>query len=117
MTARKTVKKKAATKPARKAAGKAAAPKTAAKRGAKTRAKADAKQAEAAQSAVTAADVNLGHVFALRPRVAASFGLEHLRRAKDRLAGQTWASLPEAARAVAEKALETAREAPSGRRG
>jgi len=120
MTAGKTKKK-----PGKRAAGKAAARETAAKPGAKKRAKAGAKKraktgtkrAEPAESTGTAADVNLGHVFALRPRVEASFGPEHLRRAKDQLAGQTWASLPEAARAVAEKALEIAREAPPRRRG
>lgn len=59
---------------------------------------------------VTAADVNLGHVFALRPRVNASFSPEHLRRAKDALVEERFASLPEAARAVAEKALDLTRE-------
>ena len=131
MTAKKTTKKKAAGKkaPAKaKAAGKKAPvkAKAAGKKAparAKTAEKAGkqpaAKKAPAAGSAgkVTAAEVNLGHVFALRPRVEASFGPEHLRRAKDQLSAEAWASLPEAARAVAEKALEIAHEAPPGRRG
>lgn len=105
MTARKTTRKKTTRKKAPTA--------TAARKDA---GRTDAEKAGAAEGPVRAADVNLGHVFALRPRVNASFGLEHLRRAKDQLAGETWASLPEAARAVAEKAIEIAQETPAGRR-
>ena len=94
MAAKKTTKKKPAAK---KAAGKAKAP--------------------AKKEAITAADVNLGHVFALRPRVNASFAPERFRRAKDLLAEETYKSVADAARAVAEKALETSQKGPPKRRG
>ncbi len=123
MAARKTTKKKVTQKkvakkvtkkaPAKKAAaGKAPARKTAKKPAAKPAKK-------KAPAGVTAAQVNLGHIFALRPRVSTSFPPERLRRAKDLLAEESWASIQEAARAVAEKALETTREAarkPIGRK-
>jgi hypothetical protein len=114
MTAKKTTKKtakKAATKKA--ATKKTATKKATTKTGTK---KAVAKKASPAKAKVTATDVNLGHVFALRPRVNASFAPERFRRAKDLLAGETYASIPEAARAVAEKALETSREVKPKRR-
>ena len=94
MAAKKTTKKKPAAK---KAAGKTKAP--------------------AKKETITAADVNLGHVFALRPRVNASFAPERFRRAKDLLAEETYKSVADAARAVAEKALETSQKGPPKRRG
>jgi hypothetical protein len=52
----------------------------------------------------SAADVHMGHVFALRPRVNTSFNPESFREAKRQLADERYESLEEAARAVAEKA-------------
>jgi len=115
-TKKKTGANKKATK--KKTGAKKTSPKktTGAKKPAK-REGAPAAKAPAARGAATASDVNLGHVFALRPRVNASFSPEHLRRAKDALAEERFASLPEAARAVAEKALDLTRgDARPGRR-
>jgi hypothetical protein len=55
---------------------------------------------------VTAMQVHLGHIFALRPRVQVSFNPESLREAIRVLAAEKYASLDEAARAVAAKAVE-----------
>ena len=60
----------------------------------------------------SAADVNLGHVFALRPRVTTSFRQEHFRNAKARLRDESYATIEEAARAVAETALEITHDGP-----
>lgn len=53
-----------------------------------------------------AADVNLGHILALRPRAHAGFKPEAFQEAKRLLANETYATIEEAARAVAEKAVE-----------
>ena len=58
-------------------------------------------------------DVNLGHVFALRPRVQTSFKPGDFAQAKERLREESYADLPAAARAVAEKALEMTHEGGS----
>jgi hypothetical protein len=50
--------------------------------------------------------VNLGHVFALRPRVSTSFRQADFNTAKHFLRDESYAGIEEAARAVAEKALE-----------
>jgi hypothetical protein len=60
---------------------------------------------------VLAAEVHLGHFFALRPRVETSFRPDDLRRAKQALAEERYRTIEDAARAVAEKALELARGA------
>jgi hypothetical protein len=124
MTARKSARgkrKTAARKPA--AGGRPAAKKTARKRAAPAAAVKDAPEAVAApavaernaarKGGVSAADVNLGHVFALRPAVPKAFRQEDFRAARHLLEDETYASLEEAARAVAEKALELTREAGS----
>ncbi len=136
-TAKKTAgKKQAATKPAakkpvarKKAAG---AKKSAAKQttGAKTTAAAErvekpavgAKEPAApprpSTGGVDVAGVNLGHVFALRPRVPTSFRPDDFREAKERLRDERFATPADAARAVAEKALSLTRESSqrTGRR-
>jgi hypothetical protein len=129
MTAKKTAKKKAARKPAvKKAAAKAPAKKkSAAKK--KTRAKQaapeksdgdrkdapePAKKATGKSAGVSSASVNLGHVFALKPRVETSFRQADLATARHQLLDEHYATLEEAARAVAEKALELTRGGPGG---
>jgi len=113
--ARKPVAKKAPTKK------KAAAKKVPAKKKAPAR-NAAAKKASKAESAVESTpaekpkkeaaagvrsnQVVLAHLFALRPRVATSFKPDDFRQAKQRLEDESYASIQEAARAVAEKALE-----------
>ena len=59
--------------------------------------------------------MNLGHLFALRPRVTTSFPAEALRSAKHALEGEGYATISDAARAVAEKALELTRDGRGGR--
>jgi len=111
MAARKSVGKKSSKKSAKKPARKVTAKKKPTNK--------SARKAPAEKEGVAAADVNLGHVLALRPRVRASFSPEHLRRAKSLLSETRYGSIEEAARAVAEKALETTRDGarkPLGRR-
>ena len=57
--------------------------------------------------------VNLGHIFALRPRVNTAFPPGDLNTAKHFLQDESYASIEEAARAVAEKALELTHKSPS----
>jgi hypothetical protein len=129
---KKTVKKTAAKKkPAKK---KATAKKTGAKKKAapkraataeKTTAKSKAapaskpieepKEAKKTKGKFSATNVNLGHVFLLRPKVSTSFRHADFRTARHLLSDESYASLEEAARAVAEKALELTHEAPSKR--
>jgi hypothetical protein len=59
-----------------------------------------------AKSGFSSLDVNMGHVFALRPRVPTSFRPDDFRMARQLLEEQSFANAVEAARAVAEKALE-----------
>jgi hypothetical protein len=61
---------------------------------------------------VTVQDVNLGHIFALRPRVQGGFNPEAFRDARRALAEEKYASLADAARAVAEKAVELSNAGP-----
>jgi|GEM_PF-3325918 len=65
---------------------------------------------------IRAAEVNLGQIFQLRPRVNTSFKPDELRAAKQALEAEGYASPADAARAVAEKALELNRQKP-GRHG
>ncbi|HXZ85093.1 MAG TPA: hypothetical protein VEI82_06360 [Myxococcota bacterium] len=58
--------------------------------------------------AITAADVNLGHVAALGTH--AGFKLEAFQAAKRALEGEHWATIDDAARAVAAKAVEISNE-------
>ncbi|HTO52571.1 MAG TPA: hypothetical protein VMR50_04220 [Myxococcota bacterium] len=64
---------------------------------------------------VSAAEVNLGHIVALRPRTHTGFKPESFQEAKRALADQRFASIEEAARAVAEKAVELSNESGSNR--
>ena len=57
--------------------------------------------------------VNLGHIFALRPRVNTAFPPGDLNTAKHFLRDESYASIDEAARAVANKALELTHKGPS----
>lgn len=60
----------------------------------------------AAKGKFLAAAVNLGHVFALKPRVETSFRQADFRTAKLHLQDEGYETLEDAVRAVAEKALE-----------
>jgi hypothetical protein len=62
---------------------------------------------------VSTLEVNMGHVFALRPRAETSFRPDDLRTAKQRLKDEPFATIEEAARAVAEMALELTHDGPS----
>ena len=75
--------------------------------------KSSRKTAEKDKAEVSVDAVNLGHIFALRPRVPTAFPQEGLRRAKDELSEERFGSIEEAARAVAEKALGTSQKKPS----
>jgi len=59
---------------------------------------------------ISAADVNLGHVAALRPRTHTGFKPEAFQEAKRALVDVRYATIEEAARAVAEKAVELSNE-------
>lgn len=92
---RAPAKRAATSKPARK---KTAAEKTSKKKG------------------VSSIAVNLGNVFGLRPRVNTSFRQEDFQTARRVLEEESYATLEEAARAVAEHALELSND-PTNRRG
>lgn len=134
MTAKKSAKKsvkKSEKKPAKKAAKKATkkatkkaaakAPKKTAKKSAskkqtavkKTASKAPAAKTKAAKqdakSGFSSLAVNMGHVFALRPRVGTSFRPDDFRAARQQLAAESFKSAAEAARAVVEKTMELSR--------
>ena len=113
-------KKKAAPKKkagAKKAASKKAAPKkavakkkvTATKKVASKKQKTPTKRTAPGKGAVSSTDVNLGHVFALKPRANTSFRQNDFMTAKRALRDEPYASIPEAARAVAEEALSLTR--------
>ncbi len=67
------------------------------------------------KAVVSSMSVNLGHVFALRPRVNTSFRQPDFLAARHLLQDETYTSIQEAARAVADKALEMTHEGPSRR--
>ena len=140
MTARKTTKKvtkKATKKPAgtKKAPAKKAAParkkatarapaakKAAPRKKAPAKAEPEAKAAPAKTEAppkpkgkFSSTQVNLGHVFALRPPVSKSFRQPDFLTARRLLEDEGYASLEEAARAVAEKALDLTHDGPPKR--
>jgi len=124
-TAKKTASrsaKKSAKKAPAKAAKKAAPRKAAAKKPTPRKAPAEKaapkKPAAAAPKAapktsggVSSLDVNLGHVFTLRPRVETSFKPGDFAQAKTLLRDEAFPDIASAARRVAEKALELTREA------
>jgi hypothetical protein len=130
MAAKKSVKKTAAKKTAPKpksgARRKATAAKTA-KRSApaeKARAGKGASAAKPAKAGKTqkkprgefsSTSVNLGHVFSLRPRVSTSFRQADFLTARHLLQDESYQSIEEAARAVAEKALAMTHEGPPKR--
>lgn len=63
---------------------------------------------------VSAQQVNLGHVFALRPRVNTGFSPEAFREAVRVLTDERYATLEEATRAVAARAVELSNSGPGG---
>jgi len=124
--ARKAGQKKAGKKKApaseagaKKASGKKASAKKAASTGEKKSAankagsKKSAKKAGAKMGKAAAAEVHMGHIFALRPRVTTAFRPEDLRSAKHQLADELYGSVSEAARTVADKALELLHDGPA----
>jgi hypothetical protein len=78
---------------------------------------ADSKPAKTKKGSVVAKDVNLGHVFALRPRVRRTFRQPDFLRARNLLEDESYESTADAARAVAEKALKLTHDGPQGGRG
>ena len=98
MVAKKTA-KKSAKKTAKKTARKTAKKKTAGKVGKKAGKK-------AAKAKASSLEVNMGHVFALRPRVNTSFKAGDFHAAKYQLQDEPYSDISEATKAVAEKALE-----------
>ncbi|MFP8873309.1 MAG: hypothetical protein VCB42_01970 [Myxococcota bacterium] len=106
---KKTAKKKAAKKTGKTpAARKTPDPKSGESGG--------SEQSKASKDAVSSLSVNLGHVFALRPRVSTTFRQPDFLTARHMLQDESYGSIPEAARAVAEKALELTHDGPPGRR-
>src|SRR5262245_55830733 len=101
--------KKKAAAPGKKAAG---APKKAVAADRPTTSKPVAPAPPA--GAVTAEAVLLGHVMALRPRVHVGFKPSAFTDAKRALAEKRYATIEEAARAVAEKAIEISNEFSPG---
>jgi len=98
--AAKKAPKKAAKKPSKKgAAKKATPPGSDAKKPAP-------KKAASAKGGIASGEVHMGHLFSLRPRVNMSFKPDDLRAAKQRLVDESYATIGEAARAVADLALE-----------
>jgi hypothetical protein len=95
------------SKPSAEAAGKKGTPKS---KPAKTK-----KAAKKAKKKVSSMSVNLGHVFSLRPRVSTSFRQADFLTARHLLQDEAYADIEEAARAVAEKALEMTHEGPPKR--
>lgn len=106
--------RKSAKKSARKKAAAAGAPSPANPDDA---AESDAAPASKKKGTVTAKDVNLGHVFALRPRVRTSFRQPDFLRARELLEDESYENTGVAARAVAEKALELTHDGPQAGRG
>jgi hypothetical protein len=65
---------------------------------------------------ISAQDVNLGHIAALKPRTHTGFKLEAFQAARRALEQERWATIEDAARAVAAKAVEISNES-GGRNG
>jgi len=102
--AKKSAAKKRAAPKKKSAADKGPSPKKATA----SRKKSSAKKAPAGGS-VSSSDINLGHVFALRPRANTSFRPNDFMAAKRALIDERYDSIPDAARAVAEEALSLTR--------
>ena len=64
---------------------------------------------------VSSMSVNLGHVFSLRPRVSKTFRQADFLTARQLLQDEDYANIEEAARAVAEKALDLTHKGPPKR--
>ncbi len=128
-SAKKSAKKRAApAKKAKKAAAKKASAGVSSKKKAAGKKKAAAKRTppeatppepqevtKQAKDEVSSMSVNLGHIYALRPRVTTSFRQGDFIIARRRLQEESFASTEEAARAVVDKALELTHESPSHR--
>ncbi len=69
--------------------------------------------AKAKGGKTSAEAVNLGHILALRPKANTSFPQSEFLKARRELAGESYGSIEEAARAVAEKALAAANRKPT----
>jgi hypothetical protein len=77
---------------------------------------AEAKQAEKKpEGKVSSMSVNLGQVFSLRPRVSKTFRQADFLTARLLLQDEDYANIEEAARAVAEKALDLTHKGPPKR--
>ncbi len=77
----------------------------------KTKGPGKAKSGAAAKSGpASSMSVNTGHVFSLRPRVNSSYRQADFFKARLQLQDESYASIQEAARAVADKALELTRD-------
>ena len=116
MAAKKSAKKTEARKaaPKRKTAAGKAAPKK--KTGGKRKAASkSAAEEEKPADKVSSLSVNLGHVFSLRPRVSKTFRQADFLTARQLLQDEEYADLEEAARAVAEKALDLTHKGPPKR--
>lgn len=108
MAARKTARRDAGgKKAAAKGTSKAAAP--------GSQSSEPPKQQTKGGGEVSSMAVNRSHLFALRPRVSAAFRQEDFMAARRLLEGETYASIEEAARAVAERALSLSND-PKGKR-
>ena len=103
----KAAPKKAAKKKA--AAKKKVAAKKAPAAAKKTEKKKSAASKSASKAKASSMDVNHGHVFSLRPRVNTSFRPNDFMAAKRALRDEQYATIAEAAQAVAEEALSLTR--------
>jgi len=113
MAAKKTTAKKVTKKTAKKVAKKTGK-KVAKKTGKKVTKKAGKKTAKAPEAAaISSLNVNMGHVFALRPRPRTSFRPGDFMTAKHQLQDKAFSTLTEAAREVAERALELTHDSGS----
>ena len=104
----------AVKKSAKKTTAKKAAPKK--KTGGKRTAVSKSAEAEKKPKAkVSSMSVNLGHLFSLRPRVSKTFRQADFLTARQLLQDEDYANIEEAARAVAEKALDLTHKGPPKR--
>jgi len=98
----------------KKAGAKKPAPKKAVAKKAVAKKAAAKTKTPAAKPGASSMQVSMGHMFALRPRVVTSFRPDDFRRARQLLADESYANIQEAARAVAERALELTHGGPEG---
>jgi hypothetical protein len=73
--------------------------------------------ADEASGKASSTAVNMGHIFGLRPRVRTSFRQADFRTARQQLQDEAYESIQDAARAVAEKALELTHDGGTPKRG